>query len=371
MLARIRWLCIALLVPAHIAFAQPDAAYYQAVVPVQSQSANERQRAAQQAFLDVIFRISGFEAAASDPQIVEKSKQALRYVEQYQYGPLSHPELQAAGHSLMLSLSFSPAVIEKILNESRQPFWSNRPTTLVWLVEDDAEEGKQLLNKQSGVEAIASLEKAAGVRGMPLIFPVLDLDERLAVSAEKVWDVDETAILAASERYGADVVLVGKYSRTSRGELWSTWHFFHAGTSRSYDNRLRLGEEEYSLDALGASALFPLADFLAERYAIQPFLETGSRLVVQLGGVRDFASYRRALDYLNGLAAVSQLHLAGVRHDTLLLYLDSGASVDKFLKVISLDNKLKVQSSDKAPGPVWEQVPVGTLENPLRFIWSS
>ncbi len=347
--------------------------YFRASVPVKSQSSSERKQATEEAFLQVLVRMSGTMAVQSEDGILQKLGSASRYVEQYQYEALDSDALKAEGFREKLTVSFSPVAVRRVLDQAQMPFWSvNRPNTLVWLVEDDAEQGKQLLNQYSETPVVGALGDAALVRGLPLTFPVLDMEDRLALSADDVWDVNEEAIMAASERYAPDVILVGRYSQTSRGELWSIWQFFHSGATRSYDSRVLVSETDGVDARFGVDALYPLADFLSSRYAIQNRGEASGRLVVQLGGVNSFPAYRRSLDYLATLAAVSSLHVAAVRGDTMLLYLESEASVERLMSAIALDNKLKIFKDDERTGvPEWQQSPAGTPENPLRYRWSS
>ncbi len=382
MMAQVRWFVCLMFLPLSFALAQPQGSFYGAAIAVESQSSRERARAAKEGFMEVMLRISGTEEALLNEVVQSHATKALRYIEQYQYKPITDESLLEQGLRLSAMMKFSPAIIEKVLAEAQLPFWSNRPKTLVWLAVDDPVEGRMLVNNQNGGDIIASLEEAAGRRGLPLTYPLLDLDDRLAMPVDNVWEINEEAILAASERYDADVILVGRYSKTSKGELWSIWHYFHDGASRSYDSRVSASEDDVAesspelieaelFDRLGVEALYPLADFLADRYAIRSHTEAGGRLVVQVGGIGDFALYRQSLNYFEGLAAVSNVLIAGVRQDTLLLFLESEADIDKFLKMVALDGKLHDQSDDLQVSPSWQPIQRGTLENPLRFMWSS
>ncbi len=355
---------------APITSAQTKLNYFSADVPVKTQNSSERASAARNALRQVLVRMSGSEHVLDDSLVLQKSKNALSLVEQYQYAALESEVLKEEGYEEMLSFTFSSSMVRKILTDSQKPFWSvNRPTTLIWLVEDTAEAGRQLLNQQSESFIIQSLADAADRRGLPVMFPLLDLDDQLALSADDVWNVNESVILDASQRYDADVILVGRYSQTSRGELWTIWQFFHAGMSQSYDGRFVL-EDEKADGLVGINALDPLADFLAQRYAISPRLEATGRLVMQVSGITNFGSYRQSLDYLEGLAAISDIQLAAVRQDTVLVVFESEASIDKLLSAFALDGKLYPRSNASPAVPVWQQVPQGTMENPLRFEWS-
>lgn len=353
------------------ALAQKTMTYYRATVPVKSQDTNERNRAAAAALVKVLQRMSGTQNVASVPEIADKLAKALSYVEQYQYQSLSSSDLAREGFREQLSLSFAPEVIRNLLAQAQLPFWSdNRPVTLVWLVEDHPSQGKQLLNKQSSHDILAGVQAAAQTRGLPLIFPALDMDDRLAIGPEDVWRGDEARIASASERYKADVILVGRFSQTSRGQILSIWQFFHAGSSLSYDARVD-ADEKNKAQALGEAALFPLADFLAARYALQPKMEASDRIVLRLSGVKNYASYRRSMNYLEGLAAVRGIAISAVRQDTLLLYLNSDADVEKLMSVFALDNKLRRIKPETQPGPVWQQMPEGTVDNPMHYRWAS
>ena len=355
------WLAVALAFPAYSA---QD--FFQATIAVSSQSPSVRKVAAKKAFAEVMVRLSGTELVLENPQIHAAMGKAINYVEQFQYHPQADPSLVAEGLKEEISLTFSPTTIERLLRKNDQPFWPvNRPSTLIWLVEDSVDYGKQFVSSELAPEVFVGIEAAAHRRGLPLSYPLLDLQDQTNLSAEQLWQLDEEAILTASSRYSADVILVGRYSATSRGELLATWQLFHRGETRVYDSR------NEALDLLGAMALDPLADYLGRRYALMPRDESADALVLQLNGVDTFARYRKALSYLEGIAAISGVELAGVRQDTLLLYLDSDADVDKFKSALAIDSRLSAEESIMMAGelPVWQQLPQGTLENPLRYRW--
>lgn len=336
--------------------------FYRGVVPVKSQAKQQRELAAKEAFAQVIVRLSGSSSALEEDAIRQAQSRALSYVEQFQYLALEDEELLARGYKEQISLQFSPAPLKKLLMASYK-FWpTNRPSTLVWLVEDSLEFGKQFISNDLAPEVIASFENNAAERGLPLTYPLLDLQDQMRLSAEQVWSLDEEAILVASQRYNADVVLVGRYSSTSRGEYLATWQFFHRGDTRVYDSRNGKAAE------LGGLALNPLADYLGTRYAIVSTGEKSPALVLQVSGVDSFASFRAALNYLDKMAAVSQLNLNAVRQDTLLLSLGSESSVDKLVSVLALDGRMELQENT-GELPAWQQTAPGTVENPLRYRW--
>lgn len=55
--------------------------------------------------------------------------------------------------------------------------------------------------------------------GLPVSIPLMDLDDNMAVNATDVWGRFADPILKASQRYGAEMVVLGKL--TPEGDKWS------------------------------------------------------------------------------------------------------------------------------------------------------
>lgn len=354
------------------ASAQKAISYYQAVVPVHSQSAEDRKFAAQKGMQEVLVRMSASESVLENKQVQSAIDRAQSYLEQYQFRLVQDEALKKKGFREEMNLTFSPELIQRLLvNQARERYWAegNRPKILVWLVEDDAQYGKQILNAASSEAngernpVVDALNAEAKTRGLPFEYPLLDLEDQMAISAQDLWRFDEEKVRAASARYSAPVMLVGRFSTTSRGELWSTWQYYHLNFSQSWDSR------ESELTKFSSGALAPLNEFLAARYAVVPGIQGhDSSLVLHLAGINSFKSFRQALDYLNGLAMVSDVNVIEARSGELLLALHSEANLERFKTAVQLDRKIEFlpQQSEL---PVWQQLPEGTRENPVRFRW--
>ena len=342
--------------------AQENMAYYQAVVPVLSQSAKDRQYAAQKGMQEVLIRMSGSESVLANEQIKRAVDKAQSYIEQFQYRLVDDEALREKGYNEALMMMFSPELIERVLlREARVSYWPpNRPDVLVWLVEDDASYGKQMLNRDMQSPITLALDKAAKERGLPLVYPLLDLDDQTAINANLLWRMDEESILAASQRYKAPVILVGRFSTTSRGEIWSTWQYFHAGNNQHWDVR------STELDQLVREALSPITSYLASLTSVLSSAEDA--LIVKLTEVNGFKQYRQALDYFQGLAMVANVRVLEASPGELLVELESGTTLQRFKTAVALDNKIRFlpQTSDL---PEWQRPPQGTFEHPVQFSW--
>lgn len=367
------WFCIVslLVVFSNSAYAQnAKLDLYRSIVPVRSQDTSERQFAAQKGLQEVLVRMSGSASVLESPVVQEAIGKAQRYLEQFQYTRLEDSNLKQKGFEENLSLVFSPRVVKEILRDAKQPFWpETRPKTLVWLVENHADEGKRFLTADMSHPLIQSLNASAKLRGAPLIYPLLDLDDQIALSPEQVWGLDDTAITEASARYSPDVILLGRFSETSQGVMLATWQIVHRGDSRVFDSR------SDNIASLGLDVMAPLSEWMSSVYGIVPQAQGEQKMYLNVGGIVNFAHYMEAYNYLQGLAMAKDVQLVAARQDTLLLALAADTDIEKLISTLKLDNRLRevVRGNDGAPAPVvlpWGQGPQrGSVEFPLEYRW--
>ncbi len=340
----------------HVGAAPID--FYGASVPVVSQTSRERSRAAQKGLEQVLIRVSGSIKVAESPNIISALSKASTYLEQYHY---QLRRLENGDREEHLVMAFSPSHVQRIL--SSESIWpTNRPKTLVWLVQDNVETGKSFINKIE-TPVTQGLQQASVTRGLPISFPLMDLDDQLALSEEQVWALDEEAILEASERYQVDTILVGRYTETALGKWRGTWQFFHRGQNRVFDMRSDTGEE------LGIQAIAPVADYLARLYSITTNLESDSQLFVQISQVEGFQSYKGVLNYLKRLAVVSSFNMVSIEGENVLLGLQLAGSLSQLESAVSLDEKIQPFPSQPSTDYSWLSTPEGTIEQPLKFVW--
>ncbi|WP_370981346.1 DUF2066 domain-containing protein [Agaribacterium sp. ZY112] len=353
-------LCLLALTPS-LRAADSSARYFERQLPVSSQAVKERQAAATHALMDVLVRISGTEDVRTNEQLLAKSKNALSYVEQFSY---QQPSIESEqSDAFELKLSFAPSSVRALLADAQMPFWPvSRPSVLLWLVEDSAEYGRQvLMADEPGSEWAQSLELASLYRGLPLSFPLLDFQDQVALSVGQLWALDEQAILTASARYDAQLVLVGKLTRTSNGAILSSWEFFHQDHSQVYDARSE------DIDAAMRSGIGPVADYLASQFSLN--LDTEDYFNVEIDGVSSYRDYRAVMSVFEALEAVSEVRVQSLDQQLLRLSLVSEASREQLLGTLAMERSLEEQSADLQE-PAFDFTPGSTLgSNAIRYHW--
>lgn len=89
---------------------------------------------------------------------------------------------------------------------------------LVWIAR---QQGEATAFVEPDAASYQTLNRGAQRRGLPLLIPLLDLQDQLALSADQLAALDQGAIVEASSRYPFDALLIGVY----RGDRidWTLW----------------------------------------------------------------------------------------------------------------------------------------------------
>src|SRR5690606_848535 len=124
--------------------------------------------------------------------------------------------------------------LQTLLDTAGIALWPrNRPDTLLWIVEQDTNGRRSLLGTDSPM--VARLQALAAERAMPLISPILDLQDRLALRPDILWELDPAAIQGASSRYGSDSVLVLRIMQLVSGDVIARAEHHLRGLVRELD----------------------------------------------------------------------------------------------------------------------------------------
>lgn len=289
--------------------AVPVTGLYEAEVPVPDQSEAARRAGIKEALAAVLVKLTGDSGIAARPELGEFLAQALQYAQQYRYvqqGPAAAGPA-AAPPRLYLWARFDAAIVDDALHRAGIPVWGReRPTTLVWLAVDGPG-GAQLAGPgQDSAYYLGSLERHAFRRGLPLLFPLLDLEDAATLSAADVLAGRLEPLRQASARYPGDAVLAGGLREVRPGQWEANWMALIDGepvtwTSQGTDAELSL-----------AAGLDGMADRLARRYVASA--QSGDPVAVTLlvSEVFSLDQYARVLEYLGSLSPVRSVQIVQV-----------------------------------------------------------
>ena len=361
---------------------------------VKSQSERERNAAARTTFGELIVRVSGQTSALEHPAI----KAALPKAENYLFGfsyKSSTEKITVDGKTFPavgLQLNYEPLAIEQLLRESQLPLWpAIRPKVLVWLVAKDPT-GLRLVPELTDLQA---MQLQAEYRGLPLVFPKLDLEDTLSLSANDLWELNREKIKAASLRYKADAILVGRYTPSSMGVIpapvipdeqiddlidaayatsssasssvaassslasdnllvaepipgpWvGDWQLLHESSDQSF------ADETPVVKGLFISAIDHAADYFAHQYAIMPTNQGPQTIVLQVGNITSFGAFKQVQAYLSELAMVQRMEVIQVNAEGLRVRLTTEGDARLLMSTLALGRRLAPLQSESLTDPL-------------------
>ncbi|VAX05417.1 hypothetical protein MNBD_GAMMA26-1544 [hydrothermal vent metagenome] len=284
---------------------------YGAEVMVEGQETGQRNKAIIEAFKRVLVKITGNRGIIDHPKLAKDIRKAPRYVQQYRYRlvQVEIPEKVAVPPVRMLLVSFDENAVNRLLRQRGFAVWGHmRPATLVWLSTE--QDGWRTLVIPEADELIMSgLLTATGERGMPILFPLMDLEDQAALQVSDIWGGFADSIQRASNRYGPDAVITGRLVKVGPGLWRADWTLYLQGEELLWDSK---GD---SLAMAVEAGIHSGIDVLASRFAPIAGDDNIGGVHLRVAGIADLRSYARIKDYLMGQGIVEQAALAFVEPD--------------------------------------------------------
>jgi hypothetical protein len=362
-------------------------------IAVDDQYNSTRSRATRRALVDVMVRISGQSKAAGNSIIQSNLKKSTAYIQRYLYR--EEDTVDESGKpikQLMLDLVFDEMAIRNLLRDADLPRWgSNRPQALIWLAigdqqqrflmgtddesllkvinkppSNEIEEAEKIVSSSNPTEGIDEpplnlkeifIEKAES-RGLPILLPLMDLEDSVNIDVADVWGRFITPIRQASERYSSDAIVAGQMFRD--GDGWLTrWLLLHEGRTISWE--IESDNIESSLN-LGIDSI---ADQLAEQYAVYEDSLQRNEILVSVNNVHSVENFANLIDYLESITSIHSVNVAKVTASTIQLRVNLIGEQQSLMQAISLNSKLSIEST-----PSIDPTSVQTKLPALFFRWN-
>ncbi|MGE4616944.1 MAG: DUF2066 domain-containing protein [Gammaproteobacteria bacterium] len=283
---------------------------YRMTVPVSDRSDGERSRGASRALSQVLVKLTGNRRIRSTSRVAGLLKNASNLMVQYGY------ELEALSGSLMLAAEFDEVALAKELDALGVSVWAKeRPDTIAWIVIDELATRELLGGDEPGRLGETMLTRAE-VRGIPILLPVMDVEESKHLIYAGDWEGLAGTALALSWRYGTPSILIG-YLRQSVPGFWDVRWKIHVG-DESFEWQAEGDIPELILED-GVDAL---GDALARRFADPVMLALADRFELTVFGMQSVDDYARVMHYLESLDAVTGLFVRSVDNRRILFELD-------------------------------------------------
>ncbi len=300
---------------------------YTAKIPVSKQTLTA---AIDKAFRAVLVKVSGNSNVVSNATLKAAMPKVENYIQQYSY--VKNENNNADAFPYVLVVDFAPNAINQLLLQAKLPVCGDdRPLILFWLATDI--DGQQKLIGASDKGPIPNLiEQYADARGMPVIFPVLDLTDLNQISASDVMAPFISSITQASVRYGSNVIAIIRFKKIA--DQWqSYWTLVANSTPLNWTIKGKV------LGAIIQSGINSISDALAEKFALVGAAQQ-TKLDLKIEGVNTIAAYKKTRQYLSRLAIVNQVNLIQVTNDQVIFQLDIVGNIAALQRTIKLDHVL-------------------------------
>jgi hypothetical protein len=301
---------------------------YQVELPTQNETGNFDQAALlKQAFETVLTRATGSSQFLVDPVITHALPEVDQYVKQFSYH-------QRSAIEKTIKVIFNENRINALLKSAKQSIWKkDRPLVLVWLSGTDRE---PLL--------IPEIEKVFNKRGIPFVFPLLDLTDTTTVSDQDLLGEKVEALETAAKRYSPDVILSGDIVQKN-GIFEARWRFINARDQSTWDNSgatlelvLNQAADTLTLKIKGQKvSVAAAATSESEPTAIH-------HVTLTIVGNLDVQQYNKILEHLRRLPGVSEVEVAQIMPDKTLFDLVTTQSKEMLSQSIS-DGQMLIKTS--------------------------
>ena len=274
-------------------------------LPVADQTTSLRLEAFSEAFKQVIVKASGSDDALLSPAFKRPIQNSARYVKQFRYVNRSLPDDEDfEGGRLFLQIDFDQQSIENLLRENNFPVWGReRPSSLL-VISYDVNENIKLVSDDSTPDLLEALDQAAIQHAVPVLFPLMDLQDLSLVGISDVVSREYDTIRTMAGRYSPDALLVGQIVGRS-GKGWEgDWEV------RFADQIFKWNFEASSKQAVIDQVIKHLAKILALEYALEDHRRVEQSLLLSVSsmdGLKDMIAVQK---YLGSLNVVERVRVA-------------------------------------------------------------
>jgi hypothetical protein len=328
---------------------------YEAEVVVADKGAQVRREAFGAALLKVVVKVSGSRDASASPLVVEAMAGPDRYVQQFRYDNVASApaaEASAENPALELWVQFDARAVDALIREAGLPVWGRvRPSVLV-LVAIEAAGTRELLSSDDPQGWAEFIQRAAGERAVPMVLPLMDLEDRGQLRASDVWAGFEDNVQRAAERYQSEGVLLGRVYELAPNYWEARWRLLLE------DSRNEWLDQGEGLDVVLLAGVHEIADRLASRFGGFTGTTTASGVALEVTGIRTLRDYARTLQYLDSLDEVSRVDVTRVDSDSVSFRVDARGGRETVRQVIALGRTLTEEGqSDLTDGLNYRLLP--------------
>lgn len=326
---------------------------YQAQVIVDNQSDNVRRDAIKQAMFNVLVKVSGTTTVSENPVLKQAIRQPSNYFLQYRY--------ESIDDARYLIVDFDEDKVNHLFFQAKKAIWGRlRPQILMWLIEEDGLSRKIISSSDDSFIAkkIKSLTKA---RGLPVIQPLMDLEDLNKVSVSELWGRFIEPTYIASERYLPEKVLIVRVSKNVSHGIENCTVCDESGYVIDWsiiEDQQQLFSQPY--EGINSDVLLPqlvndLTTHIYQQYALE--VTADNDIFIDVNNITRLTDYADVSVFLSELSSVQHVVLTEVNGTHYRFKLTIAGSKSALLASLKLSRQL-VQTVDLFKDKASVSIPV-------------
>tara|TARA_R110001583_G_scaffold41891_1_gene133143 strand:- start:40856 stop:41908 length:1053 start_codon:yes stop_codon:yes gene_type:complete len=322
-------------------FAGELADLYQSQLAVANQQAQERERVSPDILRQVLLKVVGDRVVLDAADLTPMLTGVGSLIEQTQYRRLNEmADDLTQPDQLALVLKFNESAVNQALINNGLPIWSkSRPDVMVWLAIDNGQTRRILATDDEETRYTKTLEQAATRRGLPILLPIMDLQEQNQISVDELWAGISGSIEQASQRYGAKIILLARLTVLANNEVQIDWESSINGAIKQWQSKglvttgLQAGVDEFT-------------DSLSRDFTQVVTSNAHETSTLEINNVRDYADYSRTMAYLSNLQYVSDLQMVSLEDNKLAVTMQINGDKSVFTRTLAIEHVIDEENDN-------------------------
>lgn len=294
----------------------------QATVSVSNRSEAVLHQALQDAFSQVLVKTSGNPHVMTLPVIQNALSNVSQWVQSYAYEDQSTQTTNSP--TVQLQVIFDQAGIQRLLHDAGQAAWGHdRPLTLVYF--DTQMDQYQPIMRETAI-----------TRGLPIIFPSMDLsDQTLVWQQNNTSTLSQDQLMQLAKHYGVLSVLAGHVIAQPDQTWQADWTYLFNGQIFQWPVK---GDTQQAVIAL---AMNKVMETIVNQLAVTENTASQSSITLSISGVNDLGDYAKVMHYLRACNDVLHVSVKKFSETGLLLQVDMRGTLAHFQQNLTNDSQLK------------------------------
>jgi hypothetical protein len=322
-------------------FAAELADIYQSQLAVANQQEQERERVSPDILRQVLLKVVGDRTVLNAADLTQILSEVEALIQQTQYLRLTEmADDLTQSDQLALLLSFNESGLNQALTNNGLPIWSkSRPDVMVWVAIDNGQTRRIVAADDEDTIYTKTLEQSAARRGLPILLPIMDLQDQSQISADDLLSGLTGPIEQASQRYGTKIILLARVTVLTNDVVQIGWESIINGASEQWQSK---GELRTSLQA----GIDEFTDRLARNFTQVVTSQNHELSTLEINNVRDYADYSRTMAYLANLQYVSDLQMVTLEDDKLAVTMQIKGDKSVFTRTLAIEHVIEDEGAD-------------------------